>query len=41
VADVAAGAVIGSCGTVEVFVRDGSARARFEVTRGAPVSFSA
>jgi S-adenosylmethionine hydrolase len=37
----AAGAVIGSCGTVEVFVRDGSASALLEAGRGAPVRLSA
>jgi len=37
----AAGAVIGSCGTIEVFVRDGSASALFGAKRGAPVRVSA
>jgi len=43
-ADVAVGtaaAVVGSCGTVELFVRDGSASARFGAKRGASVRVSA
>jgi S-adenosylmethionine hydrolase len=43
-ADVAvgsAGAVIGSCGTIEVFVRDGSASALLGAKRGAKVTLSA